>query len=114
MPFEVRQIERTIACRRCSPSLNVPSGREKQFFVQLRVESRAEIKRLTRKAVEAKSIVVTKIAYLGADENAGHHLHRERCPHAERGFPQGLAGRAQPRLFRLKADIESTKRTTRH
>jgi hypothetical protein len=56
---------------------------------------------------------MTKVARFGADEDAGHHLHRERGCNAERRLAQSLPRPAQPRLFGFIADVECSEQAAR-
>src|SRR5262249_38234338 len=111
VPLEIDEIERARASGHRAPDLHVPRRRDKVSFAEGRVEGRADIERLSGEIVEAEPVVVTKAARFRTDKDVRHHLHRERRADPERRFAQGLAGPAQPRLFRLVADIESREQT---
>src|SRR5215472_12670238 len=78
VPLEIVKVEYARRCGHRAPDLNVPRGRDEISFAERRVEGRADIERLPRETVEPEPVVVTKVARFRADENAGHHLHRER------------------------------------
>src|SRR6266436_7601460 len=104
--FEIVEIERARSSRHRAPDLNVPRGRDEVSFAEGRVESRADVERLPGETIEAEPVVVTKVARFRADKDVRHYLHCERRSNPERGLAQGLPRPAQPRLFRLVADIE--------
>src|SRR5262249_32224439 len=114
VPLEIDEIERARASGHRAPDLHVPRRRDKISFAEGRVEGWADIERLSREIVEAEPLVVTKAARFRADEDAGHHLHCQRRADPERRFAQRLARPAQPRLFRLVADIERGEQTARY
>src|SRR5262249_44072446 len=77
MTLEIGKIERAQASGDRAPDLHVPRCREEISLAKGRVESRADIKGLSREIVEAKPFVMPKAARLRANKDVWHDLHRD-------------------------------------
>src|ERR1700756_608787 len=104
--LEIVEIERARSSGHRAPDLDLPRSRDEISFAEGRVESRSDVERLPRETVEAEPVVVTKVARFRADEDVRGYLHSERRSNPERRLAQGLPRPAQPRPFRLVADVE--------